>query len=617
MEFQAQRHWLVRIFAGCLVLFFCQSVWAYDYNKDSKGNPLKWAANTPIQWYLNVSAFKGIPQNQVVATFQKAFQTWSSVRCAKLNFAFRGITTTGAALLADKKNVIVFKPKLSNIFEINIKWDNKKNVLLDIDVEIDASYKWSLNPQQNEYDLESLAMMIVGSLIGLTNSKVNDATMFNSFGAMSMVKRTLDKDDMDGACFLYPSGQKEQCLNPSDCPTNTTYACTSKKCVLTTPPKSPQVCNACKTNSDCGSGLLCTTLGVGKVCLQRCSEDNLCPKDHICNGNGTNSECLPNSGVCPAAKCTKDSDCQANYECKAGACKPKPISGCLRDGDCPGVQKFCVNNKCVECKDGSTQKCTCNDGSDSTQSCTNNAWDACKCNNPPVCKTGDTQACKCLDGKSGNRTCDAKGFWGQCECKTNPTTCTAGDSKACQCTNGKAGVQKCKTDGSGYEACVCNPGSQICTPGGTQVCTCVSGKSGAQTCDASGQAWGACQCQACTPGSTQSCVCPGGQGSQICASSGQAWGACQCGSTPAPKEPSNGDGGTTKEDSSNNKTCKISASCAAGEECLRGVCTPKQGCACSTQDSTPLQGLLWLSGLVLLFGFRRRQKSARKESLQG
>lgn len=607
MLLERKKRWLCSFVLLCLLWSTPAS--AYETLKDSKGNPLKWSSGVPISWYLNVKAYRGIPQTKVVQTFQKAFQRWASIRCAKLNFVFRGITTTGAGLLADKKNVIVFKPKLANIFEVNIKWDQKKNVLLDVDVEVDASTQWSLSPQQNQYDLESLAMMVVGSLIGLNNSKVTTATMYNSFGAMSMAKRTLDKDDMAGACFLYPSGQKEACLNAADCPPNASYACKQNQCELTEPAKSPQVCKACKVDADCGTGLLCAPLGVGKVCLQRCSEDSLCPKDSICNGNGTNSECLPTNGVCPAAKCKQDQDCQPNYECKAGACQPKPISGCLRDGDCPGVQKFCVNNRCVECKDGSTQACTCNNGSDSKRECKSNSWGACKCSNPPVCKAGDSQACTCTDGKSGNRTCDSSGFWGVCKCG-GAQSCSAGTSRACQCQNGKAGSQMCKPDGKGYEDCSCGTSPGVCAPGETKACTCSSGKSGAQTCSPTGAGWQPCQCQVCTPGSTQVCVCPNGQGSQSCAQSGSGWEACVCGAGGGTGEKNEQDGGTREGAASGAKTCQLNASCDYDEECVRGLCTPKRGCGCAT-GSLP-DAPIWCLAFFLFCLFRRSSRVRRE-----
>ena len=605
---------------------------AYEYNKNQKnGQPLRWSKGQQIQWYLNLGAFTKIPKTVIETTFKKAFDDWKKINCADLTFVYRGVANI-APSNKDKKNVIAFLPTSGGtIMSTSYGLDANGN-LSDIDVRLSPTVDWSVTPNGGQQDLEGAAMYVVGLLIGLSSSKVMDATMFGTFQAGDISKRTLDTDDLNGACFLYPNN-KAQCAADTDCPPG--LSCKSAKCALTAPTKQPNMCKLCQKDADCGAGYTCDFFGGDSVCIQKCSPDNLCPTGHTCNGTGFAALCYPDPGICPAQTCTSDADCATGgggHKCITGKCvlpncTPNKVQGC-----------FCGNKK-------GTQKCSA-DGA---------TWGNCDCSGSgTVCTGGASQACKCSDGKDGTQTCASDGSkWEDCKCGGTTTTCTAGASQACTCTDGKSGTQACASDGSKWETCTCGGTGGVCTPGGTQTCVCTDGKNGSQSCASDGKSWGQCTCgggtgNVCAPGSTQACICTNGSsGAQSCNTDGKAWGQCSCQGTPTTCTNGQqqactcaGGGSGTQfcnsgawaacncQGTTNPQTCPAEGAtkpctCADGAASTQ-LCTggqwaacncqtgggPGEGCGCSTQthETSGVPPFFFWCVLLLWFSLRLRRK---------
>ncbi|MBU48046.1 MAG: hypothetical protein CL920_05040, partial [Deltaproteobacteria bacterium] len=546
------------VFLVCLFV----STWslqahAYDYFKNGN-KAIRWKKGQTIRWHLNFGSFNKIPKAQVETIFKNAFAEWQKIGCADIKFSYAGRTNTGMNS-QDKVNVIVFK-NLANVYSLKSYYDAKTNKYSTVDVGINVTLDWSLNPQFSQYDMQSMAMVAAGLMIGLIPSKVNSATMAGSFSSGDISKRTLDPDDIAGACFLSPSGQPE-CTTNTNCPAG--MECKSSKCAITPPTVSTKYCTLCTNDADCGAGHKCDFLGSKSVCIQYCSPDNLCPSGQTCNGSGAGSQCFPASGTCPVQRCTKDADCGSSgkFKCVSGQCRdgsaPTCAAGAIQACQCPdGSTKTqecapdgskwgaCDCGPKQACTGGASQACKCSDGKDGTQTCASDGskWEDCKCGGTTTtCTAGASQACTCTDGKSGTQTCASDGSkWEECKCGGTTTTCTAGATQACVCTDGNNGSQTCASDGSAWGQCTCNGGTgNVCAPGGTQACVCTDGNKGAQTCNSDGKAWGQCSCQGttnptCTTGQQQQCSCPtGGTGTQLC--DGGSWGACNCQGTTNPQ----------------------------------------------------------------------------------
>lgn len=549
-----------------LVLLCCYDLaHAFEVNKDAKGKTLRWPT-MPISWELNPGAIQGVTSGDLENVFKQAFQKWQNIKCAKLTFLYRGLSTKYQNR-TDKSNVISFPANFEGkygkgiLFNTNYAFDNNGN-LTDIDVELNPQINWAINPQSSAQDLESVAVVVAGHIMGLATSKVQGASMYGQFLGGDISKRSLHPDDIAGVCALYQGGGP-QCSTTPDCG-SVDLECQGGQCVLAKNTQAlAKVCKPCSSVGDCDADMACDLINNTTYCLQLCSPDGLCPPNYSCNGSGVGAQCLPTAGLCAATACQSDSDCAGGFLCKQGKCVPE----CQVDSDCPATKPRCLSGKCgtagscsrdLDCSAGEVcknQKCEpsgksctqdseCSAGEKCVQSrcqlvtpCSSDndcpANHACKqgfCQRTNTqCQPGATQSCACSAGGSGTQTCDSSGQWGACQNCGGNKVCTAGQSQKCACTGGSDGTQVCANDGTRWESCQCAGG---CNPGATQACSCSGGGSGTQTCDANKQ-WGACQgCggnKSCVPGATQQCACVGGtMGAQTCATDGSRWEPCLC-----------------------------------------------------------------------------------------
>jgi hypothetical protein len=648
---------------GAALLFLASAApsHAFDFFKDNKNRTLRWKTQV-VTIHVNPNGVPGIKATDVLKVFQNAAKNWNSIKCAKMTVFIRQGT---AYPKQDKINSISFPPNFSGAgySQSNFVMDQNAN-FTDFDVALNPKSQWSLNPVGGGLDLESAAMMAVGTILGLASSSVQTATMYGRMTSGDISKRTLDPDDIKGLCTLYPSGQPT-CATDADCPTG--LSCKAAQCAAVAPKANANSCKPCTATADCkSSDLVCDLVGNGRFCIHLCTPDGLCPAGFSCSGAGVDAQCLPNTGICKAT-CSTDADCGNNYKCKNGQCAPEcttdqdcgsgktcssgrciakgtcttdldcpPLhvckSGacvkdsttqpCTNDNDCPNGYD-CVNGNCTatgSCTDGTTQACKCPNGNASTQTCKGGAWGACEnCGGTPTtCTPNATQACKCSDGKAGTQTCSADGkAWGACTgCGGGGNkVCAPGSTQACVCTDGKNGAQTCSADGMKWEECKCSGGGgNLCTAGSSQACVCSDGKSGTQSCAADGKSWEACTgCggggNACTPGATQACVCSDGKsGSQSCNQDGQSWGQCTCsGNPPAPTD--GGNGGADKPAA--NIPCTTHNDCPTGNFCVQNVCRPSGnnggGCGCSSNNGNQTIPFLFFGLLFFAFVLRIRR----------
>jgi hypothetical protein len=79
--------------------------------------------------------------------------------------------------------------------------------IYDVDLEINGGIPWALNNPvpADGFDLQSALTHEVGHMLGLAHSPVVEATMFAAYVPGSIGQRTLDKDDQNAVCTVYPN----------------------------------------------------------------------------------------------------------------------------------------------------------------------------------------------------------------------------------------------------------------------------------------------------------------------------------------------------------------------------------------------------------------------------
>jgi hypothetical protein len=100
------------------------------------------------------------------------------------------------------------------------------------------------------------------------------------------------------------------------------------------PPNNPP--KHCASSNDCPNGQFCNSQG---ACVAGCRSDTECPNGGVCHPDGT-------CGTRP--QCVLDTDCQAGFNCVAGACACTTDYSCWvsTSGQPVDTSKICVNGAC-------------------------------------------------------------------------------------------------------------------------------------------------------------------------------------------------------------------------------------------------------------------------------
>ena len=223
---------LARIRTGALLLLLLVASARPAYTFEcSRVTPTSRATLTwptrQIEWVLDPTVITAIHPNaeaEVIA----AFDAWTTVGCSDLSLTYGGRVTGVTSSFEDggaEYNAVVYVDDdwayddnaiavTSSAFNVNT------GQLLDADVELNgerfsfAIVNGPCDPRTRTIDLRNTLTHEVGHFIGLAHppnrSEFEDVTMFNSAVMCETQKRTLEQDDINGICFIYPAGAPTQ-----------------------------------------------------------------------------------------------------------------------------------------------------------------------------------------------------------------------------------------------------------------------------------------------------------------------------------------------------------------------------------------------------------------------
>ena len=202
------------------------------------------------------------------------------------------------------------------------------------------------------FDIQNMVTHEFGHMIGLAHTDVPEATMniCDQPGAVAddcwcnratfTCGRSLERDDLDGAAFLYPlGGEYPASAKPAGYPCEHVGQCESKLCVPHGN-EEERACSAiCEVDEDCPRGLVCITpvreanpdgkrkcwfgeglLGdlcdggcasgqcIGEICTEVCTTfPNSCPAGFVCEANADfGGLCQPMESAPPASSTTSE-----------------------------------------------------------------------------------------------------------------------------------------------------------------------------------------------------------------------------------------------------------------------------------------------------------------------
>jgi MYXO-CTERM domain-containing protein len=210
-----------------------------------KGEPLVW--NNPcLSYAIDYRGSVWMDFADVEAAIDASFETWEQADCGGSttpNLIFKGLQSSTCQRAefntTGNVNTIAFLDPFKNpcddadapgysrfAFAVTTSWHNTSTgEIFDADIMINdefATGSFAGGPYANcpdtgcvstDADLASIVTHEIGHFIGIGHSTVLDATMFAKADRRSVEKRTLEQDDRNAVCDIYPPGSLDDSCN--------------------------------------------------------------------------------------------------------------------------------------------------------------------------------------------------------------------------------------------------------------------------------------------------------------------------------------------------------------------------------------------------------------------
>ena len=542
--------------------------------KGNTGAIVKWS-KTPVSFQLHPACSADLNANTCLNEVRKSFKAWEPPTCSNLKFtegpASYNLKLTAVGGNTNGKNEFAWIETnawiygtyvlgvTSPVFTVS---GPSNGTINEADIAMNGYLqKWSVSGQNYTTDVMNVSVHEIGHFFGLqhnlypNNSKPE--TMAPSADPF-MGSRTPEQDDIDGLCFLYPTGKGLTCSTSKDCPyvvddgpSGEYYAgqigCNSGVCngpAASVPTGGKKLGDACLNSSDCDSPLFCQPIsGSSSVCSQQCNpqQSGSCPNGYTCygyQGSTTQGACIKSQGGGNTGPKKKIGEtCTASTQCESQLCVGSGGAGtcqklCTSDAQCDAKQqcsKFSGKNygACVDAPQSGGDK------KDNGETCTLST----QCKSDICVGTGATGTCladcdskpcpantNCMPLSGGKKGCipgGPKKLGEACqtglECNTSVCAPAAGKYICTQLCGG--GKPACP---SGYSCTQINANTSVCLPASSAKAGNGEKCASSNEC-ASGMCVGTGTSGTCLQPCTSNQQCPDGYG---CASLQSGGGAC-------------------------------------------------------------------------------------------
>lgn len=314
------------------------------------GNFPKWQS-VPVRYEVNAQSAQELGANTAQSVIETSYNNWASPGCSGFRAQSQG-TTQGGWRSGDQINTHIWiynanqRPaELSGRETIGVTLSYfQGNRIIDGDILYNGiDHRWTTNPTQGgQVDAESIITHETGHQLGLGHSQRTAATMYFAYTGGTGA-RSLDSDDIEGVCSLYPGTGATGCSNDNDCGANET--CGGGTCIPTTQGEGG-VGDSCSQEM-CADDLICVQGNTGgPFCTRLCSGGD-CPSGWACIGvnsnRGTVNLCLPSAEG--GGDASFGERCDSGPECASGLC--------VTDGQRAFCTELCMDN------DGCPGEATC------------------------------------------------------------------------------------------------------------------------------------------------------------------------------------------------------------------------------------------------------------------
>ena len=191
----------------------------------TSGAKLSWRTSC-VGYSLQRDGTANLPMKHVRPAIERSFAKWVDLECED------GIATLSFSELDDvschqteyndgeaNANIVLFQDTKwkytsadNNLAKTTVTFDDETGEILDADIEVNHAYNFfTISDENVEYDLESVVTHEVGHFIGLDHTLDPSATMNATYERGTTDLRTIEIDDVDGACAVYPPDRDAKC----------------------------------------------------------------------------------------------------------------------------------------------------------------------------------------------------------------------------------------------------------------------------------------------------------------------------------------------------------------------------------------------------------------------
>lgn len=189
-----------------------------------EGEQVAWSSGCiTVSLQADGAPHAGIDYEAAKASVERAAEAWTSVDCPGGGHPSLQVNVTGPVACSESEynpdkgnaNIVIFRDdswpyagqSQDSLGYTRIHFANATGELYDADIElnaVDEALAVGRKPQPNEADLDSIVTHEMGHLLGLNHSLNVAATMVAGYQNGTYELRTLDQDDIEGICAIYP-----------------------------------------------------------------------------------------------------------------------------------------------------------------------------------------------------------------------------------------------------------------------------------------------------------------------------------------------------------------------------------------------------------------------------
>jgi hypothetical protein len=189
------------------------------------GAPLSWPG-VCVGFSLQKDGTQNLDMEAVRRVLEDSFAAWSDRACqgGSASIAFAELDDVSchateynphgpnANLILFQDNRWTYHGPNDTLAKTTVTFDNGSGEIFDADIEVNHAYnEFTIGDDNVVYDLQSVLTHEIGHFIGIDHAADFDATMYAGYDEGTTSLRTLESDDIDALCTVYPAGRAGKC----------------------------------------------------------------------------------------------------------------------------------------------------------------------------------------------------------------------------------------------------------------------------------------------------------------------------------------------------------------------------------------------------------------------